>query len=125
MPNPLSLLRQDPLRLSLSQSYVLRLEGITYKLEGVLIDPRPLFAVQFQVVSVDTATDSFDTWIAGLWETNPPGGGGPYAATIKVGAGQPAQVNPAAAGRYTLYVRYFAASETPAFPAAPIEFTVP
>ena len=109
-------------QLSLSQPSVLRLPGITYLLNGQYVDPRPLVTIQFQLVA-PTAT-TFGTWVNGTWESNAPVSG-PYAATILVGASQPAGVNPGTAGTYQMFARFETSSETPAWPVGVVTFTTP
>lgn len=105
-----------PLRVSLSQPYVLRWAGVTYTLNGVQSDPRPLFVVQYQLLLPDVTT--FATWATGAWETNPAAGSsGPFAASLPIGPGQPPEANPGAAGLYRLWLRYLGGSESPAFAA--------
>lgn len=105
---------QSPLRLSLSQSYVLRVGGITWNDAGTLSDPRQLFIPEFQLLSPD-ATTFATTWADGTWDTAPSAPTeGPFAVTVAVGSGQPSAVNPGVAGTYYLWIR-FAGTTTPAF----------
>jgi hypothetical protein len=102
------------LRLSLSQAYTLRWSPITYNPSGSNADPRALFIPQFQLVAPD-ATSFGTSWTNGTWDSDVPGGG-PFGATITVGAGQPVPVNPGKAGTYMMVGRlYQAVGETPTF----------
>lgn len=102
-----------PLRVSVSQPSVLRWTGVTYTLNGAPADPRSLFVPQFQLL-VPGATAFASQWAAGSWETNPVApSSGPFAATVTIGPGQPAAVNPGAVGIYQLVVRYLGSAESP------------
>ena len=106
-----------PIELSLANSYLLRKSGITYVSEGVQIDPRALFTVQYQLLSVDLTPPAFGTWATGEWEVNPPtGSSGPFAVKLPVGVGQPAEANPGVEGVYAMWIQFSGTEETPAFP---------
>jgi hypothetical protein len=100
-------------RVSLSGSYILRMDDITYLLEGVQTDPRDSFAPNFQLLP--PGTTPLSTWTAGSWETSAPTGG-PYAAFVEAGVGQAAPVNPGVAGRYRLWVQMVGSSVDPVYP---------
>jgi hypothetical protein len=115
----------EPLNLSLSKSYALRLAGIQWRgPEGSLDDPRETFTPQFQLLPVGSA--AFGDWATGTWETDTVSTEGPFAAQIVLGVGQAAPVNPAEAGVYRLWVQYYEASgETPAFPVGIVNLAAP
>lgn len=112
----------DVLELSLSSSYRLRWQGITYDDDGDQADPRTLVVPQFQLL--DPNLDTFGAWAAGAWETNAPVNG-PYVAWIVVGSGQSDPVNPGVAGYYRAWCQIPGAVETPVFPVRMIKFRSP
>ena len=115
-----------PIEVSLSKSRDLRLPGIEYNRDGLQTDPRTLFVPQFQLLAV--GADTFGTWADGEWENYAPPGG-PYAARITIGPGNPGPVNPGVAGTYRLWVMYFQTGasgiETPAGPCGVVKLAAP
>jgi hypothetical protein len=89
-----------PLHRSLSGGYVEVWDDITYTPGGTATDPRSIFTPQFQLLPPDA--DAFGPWADGTWESTAPSGG-PYAADIGIGAGQPPPVDPGMAGAYILW----------------------
>jgi hypothetical protein len=111
-----------PLRLSLSQTYVLRYSGIYYRLNGALTDPRTLLTPRWQLLA--PGVTSFGTWADGSWEAIAPDTG-PWAVTVPVGADQPDAVNPGEAGTYIVWLQYDGLSETPTFQIGQVVLAVP
>lgn len=97
----------QPLQLAVGSTYELRWPLIRWLDDGFLADPRQSYTVGFQMLEA-TIAELGDSWAAGGWEANSPGGniGGPYAALVTVGAGEPDEVNPAAAGTYLIYGQF-------------------
>lgn len=114
----------QPLELSVSTATELRWPGLSKIIDGALADIRSLYTVRFQLL-VPGAT-AFGSWTNGSWETNAPPEG-PYAATITVGAGQPAPVNPGVAALFVMWGQFVAldGSEDPPFRTGPVKFNLP
>jgi hypothetical protein len=111
----------QPILLSVSQAYTLRLAPNVWESNGEVADPRNVYTPQFQLV---TPGAGFGTWVAGAWEAFAPPGG-PYAATVIVGAGQPAGVNPGEAGTYQAWVRFLGSADSPAFQVGTVVLSAP
>jgi hypothetical protein len=94
----------SPLKGSISGAFPMRWGGIRYIQNGMLVDPRPLVTVQFQLIA--PGTPALGAWAPGAWDGYAPTPEGPFAATIDVGVGTPDPVNPDVAGTYELMAQF-------------------